>query len=113
MLISHVSIVLVRLTSHLQLDMSRSRMSNAFFHGEGFHVNGSWTRFNPDVQFGDIRVFQAWTCDQRFEPDASALSVLLRTWRFAQVRLLPFSFLTTWWWSLCQPILCTPTVLRH
>ena len=42
-------------------------MSNAFYHGEGFHVNSSWTRFNPAVKFGDIRVFQACTCDQRFD----------------------------------------------
>ena len=45
---------------------------NPFFHGEGFHVNSSWTRSNPVVNFEEIRVFQACTCDQRFEPDASA-----------------------------------------
>ena len=26
-----------------------------------FHVNSSWTRFNPVVKYGDIRVFQACT----------------------------------------------------
>ena len=36
-----------------------------------------------------------------FSPDASASSVLLRTWRFVQVRLLPFSCLTTLWRSVC------------
>ena len=40
MLISHVSIVLVRLTSH-QTWVSWSQTSNVFFHWEGFHVNSS------------------------------------------------------------------------
>ena len=53
-------------------------------------MNSSQTHFNPVFNFEEIRMFQACTCDQRFQPDASTLSVLLRTWRFAQVRLLPF-----------------------
>ena len=33
---------------------------------EGFHVNGSWTHFNPVVNFEESRVFQACICDQWF-----------------------------------------------
>ena len=72
------------------------KMSNAFYHEGGFHVNSIWTRFNPVVKFGDIRVFQACTCDQRFDLTQVPNRYCLRTWRFSQVRLLPFSFLTTW-----------------
>ena len=66
MLISHVSIVSVRLISHQQLDMSQSiPTSNAFVHGEGFHVNSSQARVNLVFTFVEIRVFQACTCSQR------------------------------------------------
>ena len=53
-------------------------------------MNSSWTRFNPVVKFGDIRVFQACTFDQRIHLTQVPKSVFSRTWRFAQVRLLPF-----------------------
>ena len=82
-LISSVSIVSVRRTSHQQLNRSQSiPTSNAFFHGEGFRVNSSWAHLSPVVNFVEIRVLQACTCSQRFD--------------LAQVR--PFSF----------PSLCTP-----
>ena len=35
------------------------KTSNAFFHGEGFHVNSSQTHFNPVVNFEEIRVFSS------------------------------------------------------
>ena len=54
-LISHVSIVSVRLTSHQQLNMNLSiPMSNAFFDGDGFHVNSRQTNFSPVVNFCGI-----------------------------------------------------------
>ena len=52
--------------------VSRSQTSNGFCHVEGFRVKCSQTHFNPVVNFEEIRVFQACTCGQRFQPDASA-----------------------------------------
>ena len=65
-LISHVSFVVIRLISHLQLDMSQSIPNvHRVLSWRRVHVNSMWTCFNPVVKFVDIRVFQACTCDQR------------------------------------------------
>ena len=66
-LISHVSIVSVRLISHQQLDMSKSIPNvEHVLSWRRFHVNSSQSHFDPVVNFQEIRVFQACICDQRF-----------------------------------------------